>query len=223
MRQVSTFLTVLLLLGFGHDSRSAGVDSGEWRTTGGTMLEQRFSPLSLVNTQTVKRLGLVWSHEFDTRRGLEATPLMVGGVIYTTTSWSIVHALDARTGKLLWSYDPKVPGEMGFKACCDVVNRGVAFFDGKIYVGTLDGRLLALEARTGKLLWSTVTVDQTKPYTISAAPRIAKRLVLIGNGGAEYGVRGYLSAYDAITGKLVWRFYTVRRPAVRRMGRRRMP
>jgi len=209
MRQASAFLTALLWVGFGHGSRAAGLDSGEWRTTGGTMLEQRFSPLTAVNTQTVKRLGLVWSHEFDTRRGLEATPLMVGGVIYTTTSWSIVHALDARTGKLIWSYDPKVPGETGFKACCDVVNRGVAYFDGKIYVGTLDGRLLALKAKTGKLLWSTVTVDQTKPYTISAAPRIAKRLVLIGNGGAEYGVRGYLSAYDAITGKLVWRFYTV--------------
>lgn len=183
--------------------------TADWLTYGGTALEQRFSPLTEINSDTVENLGLAWSHEFDTARGLEATPLVVDGVIYTTSAWSKVYAFDAVSGKQLWSYDPKVPGETGFKACCDVVNRGAAFHDGKIYVGALDGRLIALDAKTGSLLWSTVTVDQSKPYTITGAPRVVKGRVLIGNGGAEYGVRGYVSAYDAQTGKLAWRFYTV--------------
>ena len=140
---------------------------------------------------------------------MEATPLVADGVIYTTTAWSKAYDFDAVSGKLLWSYDPKVPGEAGFKACCDVVNRGAAFYDGKVFFGTIDGRLIALDAKTGALLWSTVTVDQTKPYTITGAPRVVKGRVLIGNGGAEYGVRGYVSAYDANDGKLAWRFYTV--------------
>ncbi len=185
------------------------VSVGDWRTYGGTAEEQRFSPLTAIDASTVGNLGLAWSHEFDTARGLEATPLVADGVIYTTTAWSKVYALDAVSGKLLWEYDPKVPGETGFKACCDVVNRGAALYDGKVYVGTLDGRLIALDAKTGKLVWSTLTVDQSKPYTITGAPRVVKGRVLIGNGGAEYGVRGYVSAYDAQTGKMAWRFYTV--------------
>ena len=118
-------------------------------------------------------------------------------------------ALDAVTGKKLWDYDPEVDGAVARKACCDVVNRGVAYADGKIIVGVLDGRLVALDAKTGKVSWSIVTVDQTKNYTITGAPRIVKNLVLIGNGGAEYGVRGYVTAYDVKTGKQVWRFYTI--------------
>jgi PQQ-dependent dehydrogenase (methanol/ethanol family) len=121
----------------------------------------------------------------------------------------MVKAYDAATGKLLWSYDPEVPREYGVKACCDVVNRGVAAWQGKIYVGTLDGRLVALDARTGKALWSVVTGDQTQAFTITQAPRVIKGRVVIGMSGAEYGVRGYISAYDAQTGKLAWRFYTV--------------
>lgn len=187
----------------------AASEKQNWLTYGGTYEEQRFSGLNAISKDTVGNLGLEWEHIFDTARGLEATPLVVDGIIYTTTSWSKVHALDGATGKLLWSYDPKVPGETGFKACCDVVNRGAAIYDGKVYVGTLDGRLIALDAKTGKLVWSVVTVDQSKPYTITGAPRIVKGRVLIGNSGAEYGVRGYVSAYDAETGKLAWRFYTV--------------
>jgi len=187
----------------------AASEPQNWLTYGGTYEEQRFSGLTSINAKTVGNLGLSWAHEFDTARGLEATPLVVDGVLYTTTDWSKVFAFDAESGKLLWSYDPKVPGETGFRACCDVVNRGPAFYDGKLFVGTLDGRLIALDAKTGSLLWSTVTVDQTKPYTITGAPRVVKGRVLIGNGGAEYGVRGYVSAYDAATGKLAWRFYTV--------------
>ncbi len=211
MRKFHPVVLSLLLAGCAQAIADpiTSVSSGDWRTYGGTADEQRFSQLTAIDASTVGNLGLAWSHEFDTARGLEATPLVADGVIYTTTAWSKVYALDAVSGKLLWEYDPKVPGETGFKACCDVVNRGAALFDGKVYVGTLDGRLIALDAKTGKLIWSTLTVDQSKPYTITGAPRVVKGNVLIGNGGAEYGVRGYVSAYDAQTGKMTWRFYTV--------------
>lgn len=188
---------------------AAAAEPESWLTHGGTYEEQRYSTLDAVNAGNVGKLGLAWSHTFDTNRGQEATPIVADGVLYTTSAWSKVYAFNAKTGALLWEYDPKVPGETGFKACCDVVNRGVALYDGKVYSGTLDGRLIALDAKTGTLVWSEVTVDQSKPYTITGAPRIVKGRVLIGNGGAEYGVRGYVSAYDAKTGKLAWRFYTV--------------
>jgi PQQ-dependent dehydrogenase (methanol/ethanol family) len=193
--------------------RIAAADASEWLTYGRTYDEQRFSPLSQINRDTVGRLGLAWWAEFDTDRGQEATPLEADGVLYTTTAWSKVYAFDAKTGERLWSYDPKVPGEKGFNACCDVVNRGAALWKGRLYVGTLDGRLVALAAKTGKLAWEVQTTDPSRPYTITGAPRVVKGKVLIGNGGAEYGVRGYVSAYDAATGKLAWRFYTTPNPA----------
>jgi quinohemoprotein ethanol dehydrogenase len=183
--------------------------TGDWITHGRNYSETRFSPLNQINAGNVKNLGLAWSMDTETTRGLEATPIVVDGVMYTTASWSVVFALDARTGKLLWKWDPQVPRQSGQKACCDVVNRGVAVYKGKVYVGTLDGRLVALDAETGKVVWQVVTVDQSLPYTITGAPRVVKGKVLIGNGGAEMGVRGYISAYDADTGKLAWRFYTV--------------
>jgi quinohemoprotein ethanol dehydrogenase len=189
--------------------RNADARAGEWITHGRNYSETRFSPLSQINAGNVKQLGLAWSFDTETTRGLEATPIIAGGVMYTTGSWSVVLALDARTGKQLWKWDPQVPRTFGQKACCDVVNRGVALYKGKVYVGTLDGRLAALDAQTGKPVWDIVTVDQSLPYTITGAPRVVKGKVLIGNGGAEMGVRGYLSAYDAETGKLSWRFYTV--------------
>lgn len=189
--------------------RDAEARAGEWLTHGRNYAETRYSPLKQINAETVKRLGLAWSFDTQTERGLEATPLVADGVMYTTGSWSIVYALDARTGKLRWKYDPEVPHRFGAKACCDVVNRGVALYQGKVYVGTLDGRLIALDAATGKVVWSVVTVDQSQAYTITGAPRVVKGKVIIGNGGGEYGVRGYVSAYDAASGKQVWRFYTV--------------
>lgn len=184
----------------------------EWLTYGRTYDEQRFSPLDQVNKETVSRLGVAWSADFDTDRGQEATPLIADGVLYTTTTWSKVFAFDAKTGKALWSYDPEVPGEKGFDACCDVVNRGVALWKGRVYVGALDGRLIALDAKTGKVVWSVQTTDPKQPYTITGAPRAVKGKILVGNGGAEYPVRGYLSAYDAETGKLDWRFHMTPNP-----------
>ncbi|HEX7854790.1 MAG TPA: PQQ-dependent dehydrogenase, methanol/ethanol family [Sphingobium sp.] len=181
----------------------------EWPVHGGTDLEQRFSPLDQVNSKSVNRLGLAWSFEFDSNRGQEATPIVVGGVMYVSSAWSRVNALDAATGKSLWSYDAGIKGRVGFDACCDVVTRGVAVAEGKVFLGALDGRLIALDARTGKEVWSVQTTDPKKPYTITGAPRIAGDKVIIGNAGAEYGVRGYVTAYDIASGKQAWRFYTV--------------
>jgi len=184
-------------------------DPGNWMTYGRTYSEQRFSPLARITADNVKQLGLAWYADLDTNRGQEATPLVIDGALYVSTAWSMVKAYDAKTGTLLWSYDPAVPRGLGVNGCCDVVNRGVAAWQGKIFVGTFDGRLVALDARTGKPTWNVMTVDASKPYTITMAPRVIKGRVVIGNSGNEYGVRGYVSAYDAGTGKLIWRFYTV--------------
>jgi quinohemoprotein ethanol dehydrogenase len=191
--------------------RIGNVDSepGNWVTYGRSYSEQRFSPLTRITTTNVKQLGLTWYADLDSTRGQEATPLVIDGVLYVSTAWSIVKAFDAQTGRLLWSYDPAVPRALGVRGCCDVVNRGVAAWKGKIFVGTFDGRLVALDARTGKPVWSVMTVDASKAYTITMAPRVIKGRVVIGNSGNEYGVRGYVSAYDTETGKLAWRFYTV--------------
>ncbi|KRB85498.1 alcohol dehydrogenase [Sphingomonas sp. Root710] len=184
-------------------------EPGSWLTPGLTYGEDRFSQLTSINTANVGKLGLAWFYDLPVDRGQEATPLMIDGVLYFSTAWSMVIAVDARTGKHLWTYDPEVPRETGFKACCDVVNRGVAAWGNKIFVGTIDGRLVAIDRKTGKKVWSVVTVDQSQPYTITGAPRVVKGKVIIGNGGAEYGVRGYVTAYDADTGRQDWRFYTV--------------
>ncbi len=188
---------------------AADQDSANWLTYGRTYNEQRFSPLRQISDSSVGRLGLVWSQELPTSRGLEATPIVLDGVLYTTSSWSVVYAFDAVSGRQLWMYDPKVDRSRTRTVCCDVVNRGLALYKGNLYLGTLDGRLVAINARTGMPAWDVVTVDQSKPYAITGAPRIAKGQVLIGNAGGEFGVRGYISAYDAATGKLGWRVYTV--------------
>ncbi|HEV7714376.1 MAG TPA: PQQ-dependent dehydrogenase, methanol/ethanol family, partial [Steroidobacteraceae bacterium] len=162
-----------------------------------------------INADNVGKLGLAWFADFDTNRGQEATPLAIDGVLYVSTAWSKVKAYDARTGTLLWAFDPKVLGEFAGRGCCDVVNRGLAAWNGKIYVGSYDGRLIALDAKTGAIVWDVLTLDHNKPVTSTGAPRVIKGRVLIGNAGGEFGVRGYISAYDAETGKLAWRFYTV--------------
>ncbi|HYC00753.1 MAG TPA: PQQ-dependent dehydrogenase, methanol/ethanol family [Candidatus Limnocylindrales bacterium] len=188
---------------------AADAETGDWISHGRTYAEQRYSPLDQINTDTVKDLKLTWSFFTGEKRGHEATPIAVDGVLIFTSSWSIVFAVDARTGAEIWRYDPKVPKDTAQKGCCDVVNRGVAAYKGRIYFGAFDGRLVALDAKTGNLVWETVTVDQSKPYTITGAPRIVQGKVIIGNGGAELGVRGYVSAYDAETGNMLWRTYTV--------------
>jgi len=189
--------------------RDAGNNTVNWLMYGRTYDEQRFSPLNQINADNIAQLGLLWSLELGTTRGLEATPLVIDGIIYTTGTWSVVYAIDARTGELVWSYDPRVPRARARVLCCDAVNRGVAFYNGKVYVGTLDGRLIALDAVSGTPVWESITIDQSRGYSITGAPRIVKGLVLIGNGGAEIGVRGYVSAYDAENGKMIWRTYTV--------------
>jgi quinohemoprotein ethanol dehydrogenase len=187
----------------------ANSEPGQWLSLGRTLDEQRYSPLAKINTDNVNRLGLAWFADLDTNRGQEATPLAIDGVLYVSTAWSKVKAYDARTGKVLWTYDPKVRGEFAGRGCCDVVNRGLAALNGKIFVASYDGRLIALDAKTGAVVWEVLTLDHNKPVTSTGAPRIAKGKILIGNAGGEFGVRGYLSAYDAETGKLAWRFYTV--------------
>jgi alcohol dehydrogenase (cytochrome c)/quinohemoprotein ethanol dehydrogenase len=187
----------------------AASEPGQWLTVGRTTDEQRFSPLKQINTDNVNQLSLAWYVDFDSNRGQEATPLAIDGVLYFSTAWSKVKAVDARTGKLLWAYDPKVPGEFAGRGCCDLVNRGVAAWKGRIYVSTYDGRLVALDAKTGAVVWSVLSLDHDKPVTSTGAPRIANGKVIIGNAGAEFGVRGYISAFDAQTGKQLWRFYTV--------------
>ncbi|MBU7581037.1 MAG: PQQ-dependent dehydrogenase, methanol/ethanol family, partial [Porphyrobacter sp.] len=188
---------------------SADGDGANWISHGRTYSEQRYSPLDGVNRDNVGQLGLAWFADMDTGRGQEATPLVIDGKLYLTTAWSKVKAFDATTGKPLWEYDPKVPGETAVKACCDVVNRGLATYGDKLFFGTLDGRLIALDRDSGKVAWETVTVDQSKSYTITGAPRVIDGKVIIGNGGAEFGVRGFVAAYDADTGKQLWKFYTV--------------
>ena len=183
--------------------------AGDWLSYGRTYSEQRFSPLNMINKDNVKQLGVAWEFRTNTVRGLESTPIVSDGIMFVTGSWSKVWALDAKTGRQLWFYDPEVPGKWGRYACCDVVNRGVAVWKGAVYVGTLDGRLVKLDAKTGKPIWDIVTIDRNRPYTITGAPRVVKGMVLIGNGGADYGVRGYITAYDADTGRQMWRFYVV--------------
>lgn len=190
-------------------ARIVKADPGEWLSYGRTYDEQRYSPLDQVNAGNVGKLGLAWFADLDTARGQEGTPLVIDGRIYITTAWSKAKAYDAATGKLIWEFDPRVPGEAAVKACCDVVNRGMAAWGERLFLGTLDGRLIALDRATGKELWSQVTVDRSKPYTITGAPRVVDGMVIIGNSGAEYGVRGYVTAYDAGTGRQLWRFYTV--------------
>ena len=184
--------------------------SEAWLAHGRDYSEQRHSPLTQITPDNVERLGLAWQFDMNTQRGLESSPIVVDGIMYVTSSWSVVYALDARTGEELWYYDPEVPGAWGRYACCDVVNRGVAVYEGAVYVATLDGYLVALNAETGKVIWRVNTlIDRTRPYTITGAPRVANGRIFIGNGGAEYGVRGYISAYDTKTGEQLWRFFTV--------------
>ena len=192
---------------FIQGNRTSGRD---WPSYGLDYAETRHSALKQINAGNVKELGLVWSYSLESTRGVEATPLVVDGIMYVTAPWSVVHAIDVRSGTKLWTYDPKVPRDTAIKACCDVVNRGVALYKGKVFVAAFDGRLIALDAASGAKRWEVDTlIDRSRAYTITGAPRVFKGKVIIGNGGAEYGVRGYITAYDAESGKQQWRWFTV--------------
>jgi len=186
--------------------RSGGAD---WAGYGRTYGEQHFSPLSTINTKTVGRLGLAWS--MDLPPGNPATiPLEVGGTLYFASGLNIVHAVDAASGRLLWTYDPKVPAVAGRKLRQGWGSRGIGYWDGKIYTGTGDGRLIAIDAKTGTLVWSVMTVDPNDGRYITGAPRLFDGKVIIGHGGSDTAsTRGYVTTYDAETGKQLWRFYIV--------------
>lgn len=200
------------ILALGLAACSGSAEDADWPLHGRTDEAQRFSPLEQVNRDNVARLGLAWFHDLETDRGQEATPIMADGVLYLASAYNVVQALDARTGELLWSYDPGVRAASS-RGCCGPVSRGVAVADGRVFVGALDGRLIALDAENGGVVWEVQTIDQDDPlathYTITGAPRVVKDMVLIGNGGAEFGARGFVTAYDVSTGEERWRFYTV--------------
>ena len=193
----------------GRGPSSIGED---WPLHGRTEAAEGYSSLEGINRATVGRLGLAWSLDLATDRGQEATPIMVGGVLYVVSAYDVVLAVDARTGRSLWRYDPQVRAASA-RSCCGPVSRGVAVAGGRVFVGALDGRLIALDAASGRMLWQTQTIDAADPlaenYSITGAPRVVKDRVIIGNGGAEFGARGYVGAYDVATGRRAWRFYTV--------------
>jgi len=188
-----------------HELLGAGRD---WRYHNGDVDESAYSRLAQINATDVNRLGLAWSVDLPGEATLEATPLAVDGVLYFTGGSATVYAVEGATGKLLWKYDPQIwqhnPGKMHFSLDA---NRGVAYADGRIFSATRDGRLLAVDARSGQLLWSVETVARDSPQTITSAPRVFNGKVIIGQGGADFGARGYVTAYDAVSGQQAWRFY----------------
>jgi len=190
--------------------RNAAKNAEEWITYGHDQSETHFSPLKQIDTTNVKRLGLAWSWETDSPTGanVEATPLVSNGVMYGILGWNVMFALDARTGAFKWRWDPEIKREHIATLCCGPVNRGVAIYNGKVYAGLLDGRVVALDQETGKPLWQTQVL--TNPDAIlTSAVRVVKGKVIVGSSGAEQAVRGEFSAYDAETGKMAWKFYTV--------------
>ncbi len=204
--------------------RNSGKTGDEWLMNAGNYAATRYSPLNQINSTNVNRLGLAWYYDTNSLPGtLEATPVVSNGTLYATMTWGVVFAVDARTGQEKWRWDPQVghqnfpPGSAGNphrvrtgpSLCCGPGNRGVAVYDRKVYVGTLDARLVALDAQTGKVVWEVPTADKDSDYSITGAPLVVRGRVIIGNGGGEFAIRGYISAYDAETGKLIWRFYTV--------------
>jgi quinohemoprotein ethanol dehydrogenase len=186
-----------------------GADGHNWPAYGRTFDETHFSPLAEINRETVPRLSLAWTLDLDVTSN-QSTPLAVGGVIYVVSGYSIVHAVDAKTGKLLWRYDPEVAKVAGAKLRTAGGMRGLAFWKGRLYFGTHDGRLIALDAKTGKPVWSVETLDPADGSYISGPPRVFNDKVVIGFGGADFGaVRGQVTAYDTNTGKQLWRWWTV--------------
>lgn len=193
--------------------KAAAADAGNWLAVGRDQDGTYYSPLTAINSRNVGSLGFAWSYDLGTFRGQEATPIVVDGVMYTSGTWGYVYAVNAATGKEIWRYDPEATHLAARHPCCDLVNRGVAVWKGKVYVASVDGRLHALDAATGKRVWVADTIiDHAMPYSSTGAPQIAGKVVVIGNSGADMGaggVRGYVSAYDLATGAFKWRMFTV--------------
>jgi quinohemoprotein ethanol dehydrogenase len=184
------------------------VKAGEWVTHGRDDSEQRYSPLKQITADNARQLGLAWYADLTERGQWQTTPIMVDGRLYVTTPWSKVYAFEAASGKFLWKYDPKVPREIAATSlCCNNSNRGVAYSQGKLIWGTLDGRLIAIDAKKGTKVWETLTIPEGEPMSITGAPRIGNGIVFIGQAGSEFHQRGFMSAYDVKTGKQLWKFF----------------
>ena len=184
-------------------------DGRNWAAYGRTFSEGHYSPLSEINRETVSRLNLAWTLDLDVTNNL-STPLAVDGVIYMASGYSFVHAVDVKTGKLLWRYDPEVAKAAGAKLRTGWGIRGLSFWKGRLFVGTHDGRLISIDAKTGKPVWSVQTIDTNDGSFVSGPPRVFNDKVIIGFGGGDFGaVRGYVTAYDTATGKQLWRWFTV--------------
>ena len=233
--RLATLCIAVLAFGFAACSRPAGTPAvstapktgwvdqervlhqsdGDWLLNGRTHSQERFSPLTKINRTNVERLALAWEfRDFvvrgRTHRGMESNPIAVDGVLYLSGPWGVAYAIDARTGKSLWTFDSKADGNYGRSACCDVVNRGLAVWKGKVYTAALDGYLIAIDVKTGQQVWRVDTfIDRHANYTSTGAPCIAGDKILIGNAGGDMDSRGYVSAYDLETGKLAWRFFIV--------------
>ena len=189
-------------------------DNNNWPTYGRTYDNNRFSPLQQINDQNVGQLKLAYAFQLGALRSNEATPIVIGDTLYISSSSGPrgVYALDARTGEIRWQYQPIIAEDVEPFVCCDLDSRGVTFADGKILFGTLDGHLIALDSKTGKVVWNTEVVDYKQGSAITSPPVIVKNLAVIGFAGGEYGVRGALQAYDLATGKQVWKTWTIPGP-----------
>jgi len=189
-------------------------DSNQWAIAGHDYANTRYSSLNQINADNVGKLSLVYSFSLASLRSNESSPVVIGDTLYVTTSWGpkYVYALDAATGARKWTYEPEIPDDVLQYACCDVNNRGVSYADGKLYIGRLDGKLTALDAKTGKELWTSKVVDYKQGSVITSPPLVVRDKVITGFGGGEYGVRGALLAFDANTGKQLWQTYTTPAP-----------
>ncbi len=207
---VASFL--LVLASCSGQSNAIKTSADDWVTTGGDIGKSHHSSLTDIGPENVKDLGLAWSVDLGTNRVLEATPVVLDGIMYTSGVAGRAYAFNAATGAELWRFEPDVDMQVNRTVCCDMANRGVAVANDKVYVATLDAQLYALDTKTGKVVWQADTVDDhSRGINSTGAPEVADDVVVIGNGGAEYDVRGYVSAYDLDSGKLVWRFHTVPR------------
>lgn len=212
MRRITLVAALVIAACSPQKSPEMAIGPDDWATTGGDAGKSHHSLLTDINPSNLNSLGLAWQAELGTNRVLEATPIVIGGVMYTSGVAGRAYAFDAATGKELWRFEPDIDMQVNRTVCCDMANRGVAVARGKVFVAALDAKLYALDAKTGKIIWQVDTVDDhQRGINSTGAPEVAGDVVLIGNGGAEYDVRGYVSAYDLESGKLSWRFHTVPR------------